>query len=846
MTVASTQQSPNGCLLRFIGVFSCIYCICAQASCATSATPQVAARESPEQAGPSVIRPGPSIEVDLAAWGINSLSELGHARIGVLGETTVISLDPVPEVRPPMLVIYDLGRARAADDLRALARDVKSAPPHLVDGAVLVAPLRGENQNVLGGFFNGFARAPSRVSVEIEGLTSPTCPPTRTCAALVLRPERFDPVDALAATRSGAGVEGGETPCPIGLEPGRAKRPTFAERRRGMSHHASVTALAPTPSLAFRFVRESGTFAGFWIHLFDFSRQQKDRVYLDARGVEWLTFEVRSDGPEVVPLRLQIADATLEARQDSAPLDDLGAFLAAGQVTPHWQRAWVPLALLVRHPGLARQALAGLVFAVDPDSRSTRKGAVFFRNIAFTRVQGQLASALTEVGPVFSAKPSPAKPSPAQPTSAEPTPLNGQKAGPESGDQGLATRTPGARLAFWLWQTRTILASDTEMARLEAFVAAGRYTDIFAQVPYHVGGANAETVPPSLHHHSRSNGFDEAGLARLTTRLARLGVRVYALDGAPELALTSNHGQVLALMSALADYQQRVPPEARLFGVRLDIEPYLLPTWQGARRETILGEYRALLRKIRPVAHGAGLVVGIDLPFWFDARGEDGQWAAPLDGGPALEPLLAEVDDLGVMDYRTAAFGADGVLAHGAGELAAGDRLGKPVFIGLETVPLPDELLVTLAHRPRSPFDVGGELVIEALPTPPSNGPIPSLPVRLSWVPSESRQADGRYPWLENHAPEDPTAQKPVAQNPSAVRFLAISDSTLVSAAKLTFAQDQPGLDSVHRIMDIARPVLARHSSFAGFVLHAYETLVIRQMEASAQDHGPSTPALNR
>ena len=62
---------------------------------------------------------------------------------------------------------------------------------------------------------------------------------------------------------------------------------------------------------------------------------------------------------------------------------------------------------------------------------------------------------------------------------------------------------------------------------------------------------------------------------------------------------------------------------------------------------------------------------------------------------PMLEHIMALVDDVAIMDYRTDAFGANGALAHAYHELLIGEEMGVDVFVGVETVRLVDEDLHT-------------------------------------------------------------------------------------------------------------------------------------------------------
>ena len=49
------------------------------------------------------------------------------------------------------------------------------------------------------------------------------------------------------------------------------------------------------PALAYSFDNAAGSFAGFWIHLFDFKRHPAERVFFDASPFAYLTFAIRGE-----------------------------------------------------------------------------------------------------------------------------------------------------------------------------------------------------------------------------------------------------------------------------------------------------------------------------------------------------------------------------------------------------------------------------------------------------------------------------------------------------------------------------------------------------------------------
>ena len=645
--------------------------VCCSAACGTSqanrGTSRPSALEGEVPAGASpVLTPAtdgssgaptafPSRLVDLASWDVPSLAALRYARVGVVHGA------------PPALVVYHL--ATAEPEAQLVVASASVAPP-LEGGAFVVAAYRAENENRLGGHFNGFARAPARAVAAIDG-----------------------PEDDRALT--------------------------------------------------FTWERVAGTFAGFWIHLFETHRTPAERVWFDARALGWVTFEVRGDaGGEAV--RLQVADRDQERRQDSLAVGWVGDFLPAGRVTTSWQRAWVPLSALP--PALDRERLAGLVFLADPDGATRTAGTLRVREVAFT-------------------------------IDREAPPASAQR-------QGGVDRP--LRKAMWLWETRRLVSTPGAVEELVAFVVAHGFTDLFLQVPFE--------APEGEHWAAR---FDAEGFARVVAALHAVGVRSHALDGAAWYARPEWHARVLATLDQLVEYNRTVAPAARLAGVRYDIEPYLLPEFEGHHRERVLTDYLDLLGRIAVKARAAGLDLGVDIPFWFDARDEvTGELTCVVAGRPASEAIIDVVDDIGIMDYRTMAWGADGVIAHASGELAYAERVGKRVLIGLETVPLPDETLMVYDGGDRSRWDAFGDLVIE---------PLGGTRARLTWVPAGARRESGEYPWALPGA-----------------RLLRYRDALQVPAGKITFANLRNR--DLERTLERARSGLLHRKSLDGFIIHSYES----------------------
>jgi len=176
---------------------------------------------------------------------------------------------------------------------------------------------------------------------------------------------------------------------------------------------------------------------------------------------------------------------------------------------------------------------------------------------------------------------------------------------------------------------------------------------------------------------------------RLLRRLHASGLKVYALLGSGYLnteryVLPHHHDEAVAMLQRVLDYNKAAAPEERFDGINLDIEPHILAEWSTRKMERLanfLDLSDALMRvKTRS---GQALPVGPAIPFWLDG--------IQLDWHGRRKPVNQHVQDIydyvALMDYRDHADGGDGLVGHAMDELAYGETIGRPVLIGIETMP---------------------------------------------------------------------------------------------------------------------------------------------------------------
>ena len=282
---------------------------------------------------------------------------------------------------------------------------------------------------------------------------------------------------------------------------------------------------------------------------------------------------------------------------------------------------------------------------------------------------------------------------PAEGGSAE-LPAGARPPDPATSAAAAAGRSDAPLASLWVWNTAQLLASAAERAAFLDLVDAEGIDRIFLQLP------PGEELAPQ----AGFVPFDGSALGPLVAELRARGALTYALDGDPEYARPQNHEGVTRTVARVVAHNRASSPNERFHGMRYDVEPYLLPGFQGPRRREILSGYVRMVEEVSRVARAGGLAMGVDIPFWLDGVDEvtgerflgDRGRAGPT---PVLEAVLDLVDDVAVMAYRTEATGPDGVLDHMESSLALAAERGVGVFVGIETTPIADEERYTL-HEP--------------------------------------------------------------------------------------------------------------------------------------------------
>lgn len=217
--------------------------------------------------------------------------------------------------------------------------------------------------------------------------------------------------------------------------------------------------------------------------------------------------------------------------------------------------------------------------------------------------------------------------------------------------------------AVWVWGADKY-AQPERMSDLAAFCASNRVGLVMADL-----------------------GLDTEDSRLFVSACRRSGLRVHLLAGDPSFARKENHSIVVSILRELADYNKSVPEEARIQGLHLDVEPYLLDEFKQGLSGKVLREYLSMLKRTVRTARrlDAGLLVGADIPFWFDRKHEQGDKAYMVRGRSFYQLIIDVAHYSAIMSYRDRVDGADGIIDVSRNEMTYAAREGKMMFIGLET-----------------------------------------------------------------------------------------------------------------------------------------------------------------
>ncbi|WP_137791918.1 amidase [Bacillus sp. E(2018)] len=173
----------------------------------------------------------------------------------------------------------------------------------------------------------------------------------------------------------------------------------------------------------------------------------------------------------------------------------------------------------------------------------------------------------------------------------------------------------------------------------------------------------------------------------------RIGVRVQALDGAPDW-IDPNHRGPEQFMNWLANYQAKASNSEKFSGVHLDIEPYTISEW-NTDNDLIVNQYQDLLNHIKLFANQINLPLYADIPFWFDVHFYSNK---TFGKGRLSEWVIRNTDGISIMAYRNFTEGQNEIVALTASEVRYAKQMSKKVVIAIETNQIDDVPYLSFSH----------------------------------------------------------------------------------------------------------------------------------------------------
>ncbi len=423
-----------------------------------------------------------------------------------------------------------------------------------------------------------------------------------------------------------------------------------------------------------------------------------------------------------------------------------------------------------------------------------------------------------------------------------------------------AAAEPARSRALWVWDPTPLLADAGERQQFFEFCRERGIGVVWMQIATTSAGRRARALERAADWRAFLGEAHRAGLA------------VHALDGDPRYARREQHALVLGIVDAVIAFNATAPADQRFDGIHFDTEPYLLLDWQDpSRRERLLEDFLDLNARAQAKARAAGIVYGIDIPFWWQASDDETRDAIGAVTfrnvrKPASLHCLDLLDNVGIMDYRTVAAGGDGIVAHAEDLLAYADRSGHArVYVGVETSTTDDAGYWFLTGIPRQAFrDVvtgrarGGEILNRARLTVVADGTSVHLGVRIAPHPTlrnlsdaVSVLADLARLFALPAADEAVTARVDAAiralrregewrdpradtfADPVSHRVFDAVRASRIMLPKLTFAGKTN--EDMERELSAAEANFATHPSYAGIAVHHWASYRSRFEPAPAR-----------
>jgi cell division septation protein DedD len=248
----------------------------------------------------------------------------------------------------------------------------------------------------------------------------------------------------------------------------------------------------------------------------------------------------------------------------------------------------------------------------------------------------------------------------------------------------VSPSTNGKEQGMWIWDFPSQMLSataDGKMKTLQAngFNAVYITTDDYLDIASMAEGS-AKTA-------AKTSYFNN--LAKFVTKAKALGMVVDAEGGWRDWAYSSNRYKGFALIDMVKEYNA-AHPEAKLRGFQYDVEPYLLPEYEGDKA-TVLAQYVAFVDQSIQRLIGTDIQFSIVIPHFYD---DVNQWTPTFayNGKTtyAYNHLLNVLEKkpgstILLMSYRNTYEGTNGTRAISETEVKEAGTTHTKVIVGQET-----------------------------------------------------------------------------------------------------------------------------------------------------------------
>lgn len=203
----------------------------------------------------------------------------------------------------------------------------------------------------------------------------------------------------------------------------------------------------------------------------------------------------------------------------------------------------------------------------------------------------------------------------------------------------------------WLWNTRRIVENPDGIIN---YLKENRFTEVYVQIDRYL---------------------DYKHYKYFIRNAKNNGINVYALDGNANWALKENRLQLDEFLNWVVKYNNSSLPDERFVGIHLDVEPYILDLWNVNRNKLVL-DYVDYISYINTFGAKNSLIVGVDIPFWFD------EILVPEQNINLAEYVISKTANVNIMAYRDKAQYIIDIVKN---EMDYAKRYNTKIMISVET-----------------------------------------------------------------------------------------------------------------------------------------------------------------